>query len=164
MSYINPILAYGSRAFCRDAAAAGLDGVIVPDLPPEEGWELIPSSRKAGLDTIFLAAPTSGPQRLTRAARVSRGFVYYVSLTGVTGERRGLPAGWANGVRALKRRTRLPVCVGFGVSTPEQVWQITREADGVIVGSALIRKLTGSRREGIRRGAAFLKRLKGACQ
>jgi tryptophan synthase alpha chain len=138
MGYVNPITHYGYQPFCRDAVAAGFDGVIVPDLPPEEAGDLIRAARPAKLATIFLAAPTSPPARLRRIAAVSRGFIYVVSLTGVTGARRQLPREVLVQVRALRRLTRLPIAVGFGVSTPAQVRWLSGAADGVIVGSALI--------------------------
>ena len=138
MGYVNPVSHYGYRPFCRDAVAAGFDGVIVPDLPPEEAGELIRAARPAKLATIFLAAPTSPPARLRRIAAVSRGFVYVVSLTGVTGARRQLPREVLTQVRALRRLTRQPIAVGFGVSTPAQVRWLSGVADGVIVGSALV--------------------------
>lgn len=141
MTYYNPVLRYGVRRFCMDSARSGADGIIVPDLPPEEAGELKSSTRRAGLDLIFLAAPTSPRERLKRIARASSGFIYYVSLTGVTGARSRLPAELAGGVRALRRMTRLPVCVGFGVSRPEQVKALARFADGVIVGSALLDRI-----------------------
>ncbi len=142
MGYVNPVSHYGYRPFCRAAVAAGFDGVVVPDLPPEEAGELIQAARPAKLATIFLAAPTSPPARLRRIAAVSRGFVYVVSLTGVTGARRQLPREVLTQVRALRRLTRQPIAVGFGVSTPAQVRWLSGVADGVIVGSALVEAVT----------------------
>ncbi|MBI4227934.1 MAG: tryptophan synthase subunit alpha [Candidatus Omnitrophica bacterium] len=138
MGYANPLYRRGLPAFCRQAVAAGFDGVIVPDLPPEEAGELIRAARPVKLATIFLAAPTSPPARLRRIAAASRGFVYVVSLTGVTGARRQLPREVVTQVRALRRLTRQPIAVGFGVSTPAQVRWLSGVADGVIVGSALV--------------------------
>jgi tryptophan synthase alpha chain len=140
-SYLNPLLRYGLDRLARDAAAAGVDGVLVTDLPPEEAGEWIALARPAGLDTVFLAAPTSPDARLARVAEVSRGFVYAVSRTGVTGERDALSVDAAGLVGRLKALTRTPVVVGFGISTPEQVRDAAAPADGVIVGSALVRFL-----------------------
>jgi tryptophan synthase alpha chain len=139
MSYYNPILQYGEAAFAADAVAAGVDGVIVPDLPPEEGQGLIKAARAAGLDTIFLLAPTSDPGRIRKVARVCRGFIYYVSLTGITGARLADPADVAGPIAAIREATDKPVAVGFGIATPEQARDVGRVADGVIVGSALVR-------------------------
>jgi len=145
MGYYNPILSYGVEDFVKDASCAGVDGLIVPDLPPEESGELIKHAREYGLATIFLLAPTSTESRIRAVARVSRGFLYYVSLTGVTGSRSRLPAGIANNIRRIKRFTNLPVCVGFGVSTPEHVRMLGKVADGVIVGSAIIKIIQENR-------------------
>jgi tryptophan synthase alpha chain len=139
MTYYNPVLAFGLRAFAESAVKAGVDGVIVADLPPEEGGPLRADTDAVGLDLIHLAAPTSTPPRLRLIARQSRGFVYVVSLTGVTGARQALPAGLEGQVRALRLVTTKPVCVGFGISTPAHVAAVGRAADGVIVGSAIVR-------------------------
>lgn len=161
MSYANPLYQYGLRAFCRDAVAAGLDGVIVPDLPPEEAGELIRAARPARLATIFLAAPTSPIGRLRMIAAKSTGFIYCVSLTGVTGARRRLPSEILAHVRILKRLTPLPVAVGFGVSRPEQVRQLGRVADGIVVGSAIVEQVARwrGRRDLARRVGAFVRPL-----
>ena len=164
MTYVNPILAYGVKRFCREAAGDGVDGVIVPDLPPEEAGDLVRAARPAGLDTIFLAAPTSSPRRLARIAALSSGFLYYVSLTGVTGARRQLPADVAPHVRAIRRLSRLPVCVGFGVSRPEQVRQVVRVADGAVVGSALLDVIGRSRRNPVSAAKRYLRGLRRACR
>jgi tryptophan synthase alpha chain len=139
MSYLNPLHRYGLEAATRDLAAAGFAGLIVPDLPLEESAALARASQAAGLDLIQLAAPTSGPARLRRIARASRGFVYLVALTGITGERTALPADLVALVRDLRAVTTKPICVGFGVSTPAQVAEVVRYADGAIVGSAIVR-------------------------
>lgn len=139
-TYFNPLHARGLHAFAEQAAASGVDGVLCVDLPPEEGaGELVPELHHHGVDTIFLLAPTSTPDRVRRVAEVSTGFVYYVSRPGVTGERELLPSGLKKEVRRLRRRLTLPVAVGFGISTPEQVAAVGRLADGVVVGSALVR-------------------------
>ncbi|MFA5100186.1 MAG: tryptophan synthase subunit alpha [Candidatus Omnitrophota bacterium] len=141
MSYYNPIYCMGETRFVREAARAGLDGVIIPDLPPEEGRTLIRIAARAGIDPIMFVAPTTGPKRLLSIAKAARGFIYYVSVAGVTGARANLPADVAGHVRMIQRLTETPVCVGFGVSTPAQVKQIRSVADGVIVGSAIIRTI-----------------------
>jgi tryptophan synthase alpha chain len=138
LSYYNPILRCGLDVFVERAASAGVDGVVVPDLPPEEGTALRAVAAQAGLDVIFLAAPTSTDERLTQVAAASRGFVYGVSLTGVTGVRVSLSTEVGQLVTRLRRWTALPVCVGFGVSTPEHARQVASVADGVIVGSAIV--------------------------
>lgn len=138
LSYYNPILQFGLESFARQAALAGVDGVVVPDLPPEEGAALRAVADPAGLDAIFLAAPTSTDERLAQVASACRGFVYCVSLTGVTGVRTSLAADVGDLVGRLRRHTSLPVCVGFGVSTAEHARQIASVADGVIVGSAIV--------------------------
>jgi tryptophan synthase alpha chain len=140
-SYYNPLLAYGLERLCRDAAAAGVDGALVTDLPPEEAGEWLPHARSAGLDTIFLAAPTSPEARLRRVCAASRGFVYAVSRTGVTGERAALSDEASPLVARVRAQTNVPVVLGFGISTPEQVAAAAQVADGAVVGSALVRFL-----------------------
>lgn len=164
MTYYNPVFHYGVRRFCRDAARAGADGILVPDLPPEEAGDLQRAARRYRLEEIFLASPTSSKERLGRIVRGSRGFVYYVSLTGVTGARRSLPAEIGRDVRALRKRTRLPICVGFGISRPDQARRVCQVADGVIVGSALIDAIARSGRHPEKRAELFLRKLKGACR
>ncbi len=141
MTYYNPVLAFGLKSFARTAADAGADGVIVPDLPHEEAEPLRAEAEPAGLDLIHLVAPTSTPARVKAIARLSRGFIYVVSLTGVTGERRELPPDLGAQIRTLRLVTTKPVCVGFGVSTPEQVEAVGKLADGVAVGSAIVRAI-----------------------
>jgi tryptophan synthase alpha chain len=142
-SYFNPIHRRGVLNFAEQAAASGVDGVLCVDLPPEEaGEEVVPALRKQGLDTIFLLAPTSDRQRVRSVAAMSSGFVYYVSRTGVTGARQELPKELLKEAKRLRRKIDLPLAVGFGISTPEQVEQVARVADGVVVGSALV-KLIG---------------------
>ena len=141
MTHYNPVLAFGLKAFARTAVDAGADGVIVPDLPHEEAEPLRAEAEPAGLDMVHLVAPTSTPARVKAIARLSRGFIYVVSLTGVTGERRQLPRDLDAQVRTLRLVTTKPICVGFGVSTPEQVAAVGRLADGVVVGSAIVRTI-----------------------
>jgi tryptophan synthase alpha chain len=140
-SYYNPLLQHGLERLAGEAKAAGVDGVLVTDLPPEEAAEWIAAARAAGLDTVFLASPTSPPERLERVAGASRGFVYAISRTGVTGERRALSADARPLVERLRALTDVPVALGFGLSTPEQVREAAAVADGVVVGSALVRFL-----------------------
>jgi len=141
MTYYNLIFKYGEERFVNDAAAAGLDGMILPDLPPEEAGTLIPAAKKAGIDTIFLLAPTSTDERIKLIARVSQGFIYYVSLTGVTGSNMGLhQQGIRESIARIKAVTDKPVSVGFGIATADQAAQVASGgADGVIVGSALVK-------------------------
>jgi len=138
MSYYNPILSFGLEAFCRASVKAGIDGIIIPDLPPEEGAELEASTKKLNLDLIYLLAPTSTEERISLVAEKSQGFIYLVSLTGVTGARQTLPPELEEFVRRVRQRAHQPLCVGFGVANPEQARRAARIADGVIVGSRLI--------------------------
>lgn len=140
-SYYNPLLRHGLARLAADAREAGVDGVLVTDLPPEEAGPWLEAARPAALDTVFLAAPTSPDDRLHRVAEASRGFVYAVSRTGVTGERQSLSDDARPLVERLRARTAVPVALGFGISTPEQVGQAAAVADGVVVGSALVRFL-----------------------
>lgn len=138
-SYLNPLLKYGLDKLAADATHAGIDGVLLTDLSVEEAGAYVPELHRAGLDTIFLAAPTSTPARLDAVAQYASGFVYLVSRTGVTGERQDLSASAAPLVQAMRARTALPLTVGFGVSTPDQVSAVAQIADGVAVGSAFVR-------------------------
>ena len=139
MAYYNSIFRYGEAAFCRDAVAAGVDGLIVPDMPPDEAGTLRPLADKAGLDVIFLLAPTSTAKRQAGVARLSRGFIYYVSLTGITGAKLTDKADVEKKVREIRRYTKTPVAVGFGIATPDDARAVAKIADGVIVGSALVK-------------------------
>lgn len=138
MGYYNPILAYGAERYVRDAATAGADGFIVPDLQPEEAGELEAAARDAGLVLIYFLAPTSSPERVAAVAARALGFIYLVSVTGVTGARQALRSDLAAFVSQVRAQTSVPLAVGFGISTPEQAATVGRIADGVIVGSALI--------------------------
>jgi len=139
-TYFNPILRRGVERFAEQASSSGVDGVLCVDLPPEEGEkELGPALRQRGIDPVYLLAPTSTRQRVRAVDEASRGFVYYVSRTGVTGTRDELPSRLLKEVRKLRRKVALPLAVGFGISTPEQVAAVARVADGVVVGSALVR-------------------------
>ena len=138
-SYYNPILSYGAAAFHRDACGAGADGVLVVDLPPEESGELTEPWPDNGLCLIRLTSPATPPERMRRIAACASGFIYHVSQLGVTGSGGLRPDDIAAKVRELRSVTRLPVCVGFGISTPAQVAAVARIADGVVVGSAFER-------------------------
>jgi tryptophan synthase alpha chain len=140
MTYYNLIFKYGEEHFVHDAVAAGLDGLILPDLPPEEAGTLMPLAKKAGLDTIFLIAPTSTDDRIKLISKVSQGFVYYVSLAGVTGAKLAAQNSIKESLLRIRAVTDKPVAVGFGISSPDQAAQVARwGADGVIVGSALVK-------------------------
>ncbi|MBM3263825.1 MAG: tryptophan synthase subunit alpha [candidate division Zixibacteria bacterium] len=138
MTYYNPILAYGVSAFCWEAARAGVNGVIVPDLPPEEGGELIDACREQGLAVNFLVAPTSTVRRTELIDAHTTGFVYCVSLTGVTGARNRMDEGAGGFMEKVRAHATRPLAIGFGISTPEQARKAVQLADGVIVGSAII--------------------------
>jgi len=137
-SYLNPVLRMGLEKYCKVARHAGLDGTLITDLPVEESGEYLRESRRHDLATIFLAAPTSTDERLQRIAEVSTGFVYAVSRTGVTGARRQMPEDAQGLVKRLRRFTRLPVAVGFGISTPEQFGSVGKYAEGAVIGSAIV--------------------------
>ena len=139
MTYYNPLFAYGIQRFVDDAVAAGIDGLIVPDLPPEEADELIAACRAADLATIFFVAPTSTEARIKFVAQRTTGFIYLVSVTGITGERTTLPTDLTSFVQRVRQHTDLPLAVGFGIGTGEQAAAVAQFADGVIVGSALVR-------------------------
>jgi len=138
MTYFNPVFSYGLEEFCSACNRAGIDGLIIPDLPPEEGSELEAISRRQGLDLIYLLAPTSTEERIRLVAERSRGFIYLVSVTGVTGARDNLPTDLGAFVARVRQVVTQPLCVGFGISTPGQAEQVAWIADGVIVGSRII--------------------------
>jgi tryptophan synthase alpha chain len=138
-SYLNPLLRYGFDALAKDSAEAGVDGVLMTDLCIEEAEDAVRRVRAQGLDTIFLAAPTSTDQRLRKVAEQSSGFIYLVSRTGITGEQASLSSSAASLTQKMKSLTKLPIAVGFGISTPEQVREVGAIADGVVVGSAIVR-------------------------
>jgi len=141
MTYYNPVFKYGEERFVKDARDAGVDGVIIPDLPPDEAGELIKTAKKAGLATIFLLAPTSTEDRIKKVATASRGFIYYVSMTGITGAQILLDGSIGKSINNIRRITDKPVAVGFGISTPEEARTVSGISDGVIVGSAIVRKI-----------------------
>jgi len=137
MTSFNPVFVYGKKEFVADAVKAGVDGMIIPDLPPEEAEEFLGIAE--GLDLVFLLAPTSTPDRIQQVGKVSKGFIYYISLTGTTGTKEALSAGLKNKVNEIKKSVSLPVLVGFGVSGPEQAKQAAEASDGVIIGSAIVK-------------------------
>ncbi|MBI2877615.1 MAG: tryptophan synthase subunit alpha [Candidatus Tectomicrobia bacterium] len=164
MSYYNPIHRWGEADFVRQAAQAGVDGLILPDLPPEEGKGLQEAAAAAGLATILLIAPTSSRERIRRIAEVGTGFLYYVSLMGVTGTRDQLSADLEGALGAIRELTDKPIAAGFGISTPQQVAEAAAWADGVIVGSALVRIIQqyGSSTALREQVGAFVRQLKSA--
>ena len=138
MGYYNPIYSWGAERFCKDAAAAGVDALIVVDLPPEEVDELLPFAKAAGIDFIFLATPTSDDARLPAIVGKASGFIYYVAIAGITGTKSAAVVDVGSAVARIRRHSDLPVCVGFGLRTPEQAAEIARVADGAVVGSAIV--------------------------
>ena len=144
MTYFNPVLRHGLKEFSVDCRRCGIDGVIIPDLPPEEAAPWVKEARIVDLDTIFLTAPTSPPERIRSVNQRSRGFIYHVSVAGVTGTRKELPETLESDVRRVKENAEKPVAVGFGISTPGQAKEAGRFADGIIVGSAIVRIMADS--------------------
>lgn len=159
MGYFNPILSYGPEQFVTDAAKNGVDGLIVPDLPPEEAGELEQACRRWNLALIYLLAPTSTDERIQLVVERSSGFVYLVSVTGVTGARTTLSDDLEVFIQRVRNATNKPLAVGFGVSTAEQAGMIGRMADGVIIGSALIDAVRGSATPAVQ-AAAFIARVR----
>ena len=137
MTSFNPIFVYGQKEFVADAVKAGVDGVIIPDLPHEEAEEFLAIAD--GLDMIFLLAPTSTPDRIQQIGKISKGFIYYISLTGTTGTKESLSVGLEEKVSEIKNSVSLPVLVGFGISGPEQAAEVAKVSDGVILGSAIVK-------------------------
>ena len=137
-TYYNLLLSGGLAATCAALKAAGADALLTLDCPPEEAGDLLAASRAAGLENIFIVAPTTPPARIAAISKVASGFIYYVSRAGVTGERADLAANLAESIAEIRRHTTLPVCVGFGISNPDQVQAVAAAADGVVVGSALV--------------------------
>jgi tryptophan synthase alpha chain len=164
MAYYNNIHAFGPERFCHEAAKAGIDGLILPDMPPDEAGPLRGPAKAAGLPLIFLLAPTSTPERRTFVARQSQGFVYYVSLTGITGAKLVNLADVAKNVEKIKKITKVPVAVGFGVATPEDAAKVAAIADGVIVGSAIVKQIAAYQQKPdmVKHVAAFVRSLKTA--
>jgi len=161
MTYYNPVFCFGDKYFVDKAKASGVDGVIIPDLPPEEAREFIRYANKKGLANICFLSPTSSNARIKTITKVARGFIYYVSLTGVTGGRKTMAADLKTNLARIKKVTNKPVCVGFGISNPGQVRQVKRIADGVIIGSAIVEKIRENigRRNLVRNVGNLVKRL-----
>jgi len=159
MTYLNPVFSYGFQEFCAACASSGVSGLIIPDLPPEEGSELETIMQRLGLDLIYLLAPTSTEERLRLVATKSRGFIYLVSVTGVTGARDSLPENLEAFVNRVRRVATQPLCVGFGISTAEQAKRVACMADGVIVGSQIIRYMEADDESKALKD--FVKRLRG---
>jgi tryptophan synthase alpha chain len=149
MGYYNPILAYGLDRLARDAAQAGVDGFIIPDLPGEEARDWHRAACNAGVAPIFLAAPTSGPERIRKIGTLTRGFLYYVSVTGITGARTGLPEDLKIALAHVRKLVKCPLAVGFGISTPAQVADLAPLVDGVVVGSAIVNKIATGQGPGL---------------
>jgi tryptophan synthase alpha chain len=158
MGYLNPFLSYGIAAFCKDAAQAGIDGLIVVDLPTEEADLLLPDAAANAIDVIRLVAPTTSDERLPLVLAGSSGFVYYVSITGITGTRTATAADLARDIPRIRRVTDLPIAVGFGVRTPAQAAVVAAHADAAIVASALIETLQASDVAGVLADVAALAR------
>lgn len=160
-TYYNPVMAYGHDRFAADAADAGVDGVLCVDLPPEEADDYKRCLDAKGLATVFLIAPTSTDERIERIAKCCSGFIYYVSRTGVTGERQQLDDSIRPAVAAIKKHTNKPVAVGFGISRPDQAREVSGYADGVVVGSAIVRLIgeVGAQPGGVAKVGAFVESL-----
>lgn len=139
MGYLNPIHAYGYDRFTRDAAQAGVDGVLLVDMPPEESREFLRSAAGHGLNVIFLLTPTSDKSRIATVAELGKGFIYYVTVTGVTGARQEVSASLAAEMGKIRKKIKLPIVAGFGISTPQQAASVAGLADGVVVGSAIVK-------------------------
>jgi tryptophan synthase alpha chain len=164
MAYYNNIHAFGPERFCQEAAKAGVDGLILPDMPPDEAGPLRGPAAAAGLPLIFLLAPTSTPERRTFVARQSQGFVYYVSLTGITGSKLVNLDDVEKNVEKIRKVTDVPIAVGFGVATPEDAAKVAAIADGVIVGSAIVKQIAAYQQKPdmVKHVAAFVHSLKTA--
>jgi tryptophan synthase alpha chain len=160
-SYLNPVLRMGMKEFAAKAAAAGVDGALIIDLPVEEADEYIRQMQKHNLATVFLAAPTSTDARLKRIAQLSTGFVYAVSRTGITGARKELPEDAKKLVQHLRKLTKLPIVVGFGISAPEQFAAVGKFADAAAVGSAIVQKIESNPGTEAEAVAEFIKQLVG---
>jgi len=162
--YYNLVFHYGIKRFVDTAVRSGVDGVVIPDLPPEESKELRRTAGRKGFSIIHLLAPTSSRDRIEKAAGASSGFIYYVSLTGTTGARKSLPNEIGANIRAIKGFTKIPVCVGFGISTLRQVKEVQRFADGAIVGSAIVKVIEKNigKKDLVKRTGDFVRTLKGA--
>jgi len=161
MTYYNPVFRFGETHFIDKAVFSGVDGVIIPDLPPEEAEEFIRYANNSGLANICFVAPTSSIARIKAITKKAKGFIYYVSLTGVTGRRNKLSADLKTNLAKIKKITSLPVCVGFGISNAHQAKVVSRISDGVIIGSAIVEKIKKNigRRSLVQRVASFARSL-----
>ena len=139
MGYLNPIHAYGYERFARDAALAGVDGALLVDMPPEESRDFLASATTHGLNVVFLLTPTSDKSRIATVAELGKGFIYYVTVTGVTGARQEVSASLAAELGKIRKKVKLPIVAGFGISTPGQAASVASLADGVVVGSAIVK-------------------------
>lgn len=164
MGYLNPMMAHGLARFAKDCAKAGVDALIVPDLLPEESGEIALALLASGLRSVFLVAPTSGPERILAASRAATGFLYFVSVTGVTGAKAAIASEIGPKVAEVRAKTALPVVIGFGVSTPVQARELGRLADGVVVGSAVVKRVAspGTRAARAERVKRFVRSLRRA--
>ncbi len=147
MTYMNPIHAFGEERFLSVAVKSGVDGLIIPDLPPDEGREFAKEAGKKGISVIFLLAPTSTETRIKLVSSLSRGFIYYVSLTGITGAKIKINNEMKTMISKIRSFTDKPICIGFGVKTPEEAARAASFGDGVIVGSAIVKMANSSRRK-----------------
>jgi len=161
MSYFNPLLHYGLDAFCDASSEVGIDGLIIPDLPPEEGMELERLTERYQLDLIYLITPTSTEERLRLVAASSRGFIYAVSLRGITGARETLPADLESFLARVRDITSQSLCVGFGIATPEQARRVVSMADGVIIGSRII-EIVETSQQPASAAQAFIEQIRNA--
>jgi len=161
MGYYNPILRFGLERFCTSCEDAGIDGLIVPDLPPEEGADLENLTISRGLALVYLLSPASTTERVRLVASRSRGFIYMVSLKGVTGARDDVPTGLEEFVGQVRDVASQPLCVGFGIATPQQAQRVASAADGVIIGSRLVELVAGGQ-DGIRAAASFIREVRQA--
>lgn len=163
MGYLNPVFIYGYEAFARDAKAAGVDGIILVDLPPEEAAELEPLLTAQGIALVRLIAPTSVPERVPLLAQGAQGYLYYISITGITGAAAATPEAIAQKLAAIRTQTSLPVCVGFGVKTVEDVRGLAKLADGVVVGSAIVKHIQETKGD-VAKFSAFVRALADGCK
>jgi tryptophan synthase alpha chain len=145
MTYYNPVFKFGIEPFIQSAVNAGVDGVIIPDLIPDEAGDFIEPARKHGLDTVFLLAPTSTSDRINKVINSSTGFIYYVSITGITGSQLTVAKEMRKTLKSVQNKTSKPVAVGFGISNPEEASVVAKLADGVIVGSAIVKLIAQGR-------------------
>ena len=163
MGYVNPVYIYGYKEFARDAAAAGVDGIIIVDVPPEEAAEIEPLLSKSGIAFVRLIAPTSVPERLPLLSQGASGYLYYISITGITGAASASATDVKTNLAAIRKATNLPVCVGFGIKTPEDVKGFASMADGVVVGSAIVRFIEESHGD-VEQFRVYVRALADGCQ